>query len=71
MSFICVWVSVGLGQCEYDDSIEFQSKDGSFQVRLRAIVPCPALEIPDSVLLPLCAVQHSSHTAFLLRNVRY
>nr|XP_043871592.1 cilia- and flagella-associated protein 65 isoform X2 [Solea senegalensis] len=55
-------------KCDYEDSIEFQGKDGSFQVRLHATVPCPALEVPDSVLLPLCAVQHSTHTTFLLKN---
>ncbi|XP_036966082.1 cilia- and flagella-associated protein 65 isoform X1 [Acanthopagrus latus] len=58
-----------LQRCEYEDSIEFQSKDGSFQVCLHATIPCHALEVPDSVLLPLCAVQHSVHTTFLLRNV--
>eukprot|EP00064_Thunnus_orientalis_P002417 superscaffoldBa00000175_g2424 len=56
-------------QCEYEDSVEFQSKDGSFQVCLRAIIPCHALEVPDSVLLPICAVQHSTYTTFLLKNV--
>ncbi|XP_059199527.1 cilia- and flagella-associated protein 65 [Centropristis striata] len=58
-----------LQRCEYEDSIEFQGKDGSFQVCLRATIPCYALEVPDSVLLPLCAVQNSSHTTFLLKNV--
>lgn len=59
------------GQREYEDSIEFQSKESSFQVCLRAIIPCHALELPESVLLPPCAVQHSSHTNFLLKNARY
>ncbi|XP_035860503.1 cilia- and flagella-associated protein 65 isoform X3 [Sander lucioperca] len=58
-----------LQRCEYEDSIEFQTKDGSFQVCLRATIPCHALEVPDSVLLPLCAVQNSSHSTFLLKNV--
>ncbi|XP_067459268.1 cilia- and flagella-associated protein 65 [Thunnus thynnus] len=58
-----------LQRCEYEDSVEFQSKDGSFQVCLRAIIPCHALEVPDSVLLPICAVQHSTYTTFLLKNV--
>ncbi|KAM3861924.1 LOW QUALITY PROTEIN: cilia- and flagella-associated protein 65 [Diretmus argenteus] len=53
---------------EYEDDIEFQVKDGSFQVRLRAVIPCHALEVPESVLLPVCAVQHSSCTTFLFRN---
>ncbi|XP_037646659.1 cilia- and flagella-associated protein 65 isoform X1 [Sebastes umbrosus] len=58
-----------LQRCEYEDSIEFQGKDGSFQVNLRATIPCHVLEVPDSVLLPLCAIQNSSHTTFLLKNV--
>lgn len=66
-----VYMSICFVHCEYEDSIEFQGKDGSFQVRLCAIVPCHALEVPESVLLPLCAVEHSSNTTFLLRNVRY
>ncbi|XP_071348758.1 cilia- and flagella-associated protein 65 isoform X2 [Trachinotus anak] len=57
-----------LQRCEYEDTIEFQGKEGSFQVRLHAIIPCHALEVPDSVLLPICAVQHSSHTTFRLKN---
>ncbi|XP_029981230.1 cilia- and flagella-associated protein 65 [Sphaeramia orbicularis] len=57
-----------LKRCEYEDSIEFQSKFGSFKVCLRAIVPCYALELPDSVLLPLCAVKYSSYTTFFLKN---
>ncbi|XP_040004712.1 cilia- and flagella-associated protein 65 isoform X2 [Xiphias gladius] len=57
-----------LQRCEYEDGIEFQSKDGSFKVCLRATIPCHALEVPDSVLLPLCAVQHSSRTTFRLKN---
>ncbi|KAK9537382.1 hypothetical protein VZT92_005007 [Zoarces viviparus] len=58
-----------LQRCAYEDSIEFQSKDDSFQICLRAIIPCHALEVPDSVLLPLCAVENSSKTNFLLKNV--
>ncbi|XP_068184475.1 cilia- and flagella-associated protein 65 [Antennarius striatus] len=58
-----------LRRCEYEDSIEFQGKGGSFSVRLRAIRPRHTLDVPDSVLLPTCAVQHSSHTSFLIRNV--
>ncbi|XP_035460487.2 cilia- and flagella-associated protein 65 isoform X2 [Scophthalmus maximus] len=57
-----------LQRCEYEDSIEFQGKEGSIQVRLLATIPCHALEVPDSVLLPLCAVQHSSRTTFRLKN---
>lgn len=58
-------------QCDYEDNIEFQGKDDRFQVWLRAPAPCHAIEVPESVLLPLCAVKHSTHTSFVLRNVRY
>ncbi|KAM6934057.1 cilia- and flagella-associated protein 65 [Xenentodon cancila] len=58
-----------LQRCEYEDSIEFQSEEGSFHVYLRAIVPCHILELPDSVTLPICAVQDCSQTNFLLKNV--
>lgn len=70
LSTLCV-LSACCYQCEYEDSIEFQGKDGSFSVSLRATIPCYALEMPDSVLLPLCAVQNSTQASFLLRNVRY
>ncbi|KAM3608146.1 uncharacterized protein V6R79_020059 [Siganus canaliculatus] len=58
-----------LQRCEYEDNIEFQSKEGNIQVSLRAVIPCHALEVPESVLLPFCAVQHSAQSTFLLRNV--
>ncbi|KAM9851178.1 cilia- and flagella-associated protein 65 [Aulostomus maculatus] len=60
-----------LQRCEYEDSVEFHSKDGSFKVFLHAVIPCPVLEVPDSVLLPLCAVQHSSQTTFQLKNTGF
>lgn len=68
---LCVCVCVCLRQCEHEDSIEFQGKEGSFQVRLRGIIPCHTLEVPESVMLPLCAVEHFTHTDFLLKNARY
>ncbi|KAM6946159.1 cilia- and flagella-associated protein 65 [Aplochiton taeniatus] len=58
-----------LERCEYEDHVEFQCKDGSFRVRLRATLPCHVLEVPESVLLPPCAVAHSSQTTFSFRNV--
>ncbi|XP_076731494.1 cilia- and flagella-associated protein 65 isoform X2 [Maylandia zebra] len=57
-----------LQRCEYEDSIEFQGKEGSFHVCLRAVVPSHTLEVPESVMLPLCAVEHSTHTDFPLKN---
>ncbi|KAK3543244.1 hypothetical protein QTP70_014102, partial [Hemibagrus guttatus] len=58
-----------LQEGEHVDSIEFQCKEGTFQVNLRAVMLHHALELPDSVQLPLCAVQHSTNTSFLLHNV--
>lgn len=57
-----------LQECEHVDSIEFQCKEGTFLVNLRAVLLYHALELPDSVLLPSCAVQHSTNTSFLFRN---
>ncbi|XP_019735479.1 cilia- and flagella-associated protein 65-like [Hippocampus comes] len=56
-------------KCKYEDSIEFHGKDGSFQVSLQAVVPSPALEVPDTVLLPLCAVHQAASAPFLLKNL--
>uniref|UniRef100_A0A9J8A7U6 Si:ch1073-349o24.2 n=1 Tax=Cyprinus carpio carpio TaxID=630221 RepID=A0A9J8A7U6_CYPCA len=52
----------------YTDTIEFQGKEGTFHVSLRAVIPHHALEVPDTVMLLPCAVQHSSQTSFLFRN---
>ncbi|XP_050976101.1 cilia- and flagella-associated protein 65 [Labeo rohita] len=57
-----------LEKCEYADTIEFQSKEGSFHVSLQAVIPHHALEVPDAVMLPPCAAQHSSQTSFVFRN---
>ncbi|KAL0985623.1 hypothetical protein UPYG_G00159560 [Umbra pygmaea] len=59
-----------LDKCEYQDAIEFHSKDGSFVVSLRATLPCHALDVPESVLLPTCAVLHQSKSSFTFRNAR-
>ncbi|XP_061648370.1 LOW QUALITY PROTEIN: cilia- and flagella-associated protein 65 [Phyllopteryx taeniolatus] len=56
-------------KCKYEDSIEFQSKDGTFQVILQAVIPYAALGVPDTVLLPLCAVHQSASATFLLKNL--
>ncbi|KAJ0005932.1 hypothetical protein NQD34_015826 [Periophthalmus magnuspinnatus] len=42
-----------LNRCDYEDTIEFQGRNDTFQVLLRAPVPCHAIEVPDSVLMPL------------------
>ncbi|KAF7662426.1 hypothetical protein LDENG_00236590 [Lucifuga dentata] len=53
---------------EYEDTIEFQGKDGSFQVCVRAVITHHALKVPGFVQLPICAVQHSSRITFQLKN---
>ncbi|XP_029113584.1 cilia- and flagella-associated protein 65 [Scleropages formosus] len=53
---------------EYSDSIEFRSKAGVFQVSLRATIPCHALEVPEVISVPLCAVCDTSQTTFVFRN---
>ncbi|XP_057708820.1 cilia- and flagella-associated protein 65 isoform X2 [Corythoichthys intestinalis] len=58
-----------VGKCNYEDSIELQGKDSSFQVFLRAVVPSPALEVPETVLLPICAVDQSTSAIFQLKNL--
>ncbi|XP_076015276.1 cilia- and flagella-associated protein 65 [Genypterus blacodes] len=52
---------------EYEDTIEFQSKHGSFQVCIRATIHL-TLQVPDFVELPICAVQHTSSATFKLKN---
>ncbi|KAM4561619.1 cilia- and flagella-associated protein 65 [Fundulus diaphanus] len=54
---------------EYKDSIQFQAKEGSFQVSLHAVLPSHSLKVPETVALPLCAVQHSTQTSFPLKNL--
>uniref|UniRef100_A0AAV2K2Q4 Uncharacterized protein n=1 Tax=Knipowitschia caucasica TaxID=637954 RepID=A0AAV2K2Q4_KNICA len=58
-----------LDRCNYEDTVEFQSGFGSFQVTLRAPAPCHALKVPESVLMPLCAAHHSTQTTFVLKNI--
>ncbi|XP_019896730.2 cilia- and flagella-associated protein 65 isoform X1 [Esox lucius] len=58
-----------LDRCDYQDSIEFQSNDGSFTVTLSATLPRHALDLPESVLVPPCAVLHQSQTTFMFRNI--
>ncbi|XP_056320794.1 cilia- and flagella-associated protein 65-like [Danio aesculapii] len=57
-----------LEKCECVDAIEFECKEGTFQVCLRSVIPHHALDVPDTVILPPCAVQHCSQTSFLFQN---
>uniref|UniRef100_A0A3Q2C8S6 MSP domain-containing protein n=1 Tax=Cyprinodon variegatus TaxID=28743 RepID=A0A3Q2C8S6_CYPVA len=56
------------GQCEYKDRIQFQAKEGSFQIHLHAVPPHFELKVPETVMLPHCAVQHATKTRFPLKN---
>ncbi|XP_037542268.1 cilia- and flagella-associated protein 65 [Nematolebias whitei] len=51
------------------DNHDLDSLDRVNQQKLLVPVKDVKLEVPDSVKLPLCAVQHSSQTHFLLKNV--
>ncbi|KAK2849898.1 hypothetical protein Q7C36_008681 [Tachysurus vachellii] len=68
MSFSLPITFHSLHECEHSDSIEFQCKEGTFKVNLRALMLHHSLELPDSVQLPLCAVHHSTNTSFLFCN---
>ncbi|KAJ0070042.1 hypothetical protein NL108_000306, partial [Boleophthalmus pectinirostris] len=58
-----------LNKCDYEDTIELQDRNDSFHVLLRAPAPCPNIEVPESVLMPLCAVQYATQTTFMFKNV--
>ncbi|XP_015251819.1 PREDICTED: coiled-coil domain-containing protein 108 [Cyprinodon variegatus] len=57
-----------LQRCEYKDRIQFQAKEGSFQIHLHAVPPHFELKVPETVMLPHCAVQHATKTRFPLKN---
>ncbi|XP_015214914.2 cilia- and flagella-associated protein 65 [Lepisosteus oculatus] len=53
---------------EFSDSIQFETKEGAFQVMLCATLPCHSLEMPECVVVPMCAAHDSSQTTFCFRN---
>ncbi|XP_028296374.1 cilia- and flagella-associated protein 65 isoform X2 [Gouania willdenowi] len=55
--------------CDYGDTLDICGRDGKFHVKLFASLSYHNLEVPSSVTLPLCAVQHSSHASFILKNL--
>ncbi|KAK7881013.1 hypothetical protein WMY93_030602 [Mugilogobius chulae] len=57
-----------LNRRDYEDTLEFQGRNESFQVLLRAIAFCHAIEVPGTVMMPLCAVQHSTQTTYRLKS---
>ncbi|XP_041057147.1 cilia- and flagella-associated protein 65 [Carcharodon carcharias] len=58
----------GLEKKDYEDRIVFESKNGSFTVRLLASLPSHDLQIPGLVVLPACGVFESSESTFYLHN---
>uniref|UniRef100_UPI00398E9F00 cilia- and flagella-associated protein 65 isoform X2 n=1 Tax=Pristiophorus japonicus TaxID=55135 RepID=UPI00398E9F00 len=53
---------------DYEDEIVFETKTGSFSIRLRAALPFHDVQIPDLVSMPACAVFESSETTLYLHN---
>ncbi|XP_054888132.1 cilia- and flagella-associated protein 65 isoform X2 [Poeciliopsis prolifica] len=58
-----------LQKCGYEDSIQFQAIEGSFKVCLHALLSSHILKVPESVMLPPCAVEHCTLTSFPLKNI--
>ncbi|XP_069472961.1 cilia- and flagella-associated protein 65 [Ambystoma mexicanum] len=54
---------------EYEDCIRFETSEGTFSVLLRGTLPHHALLIPKSLHLPMCAVEGSSESSFVMRNM--
>ncbi|XP_063285360.1 cilia- and flagella-associated protein 65 [Pelobates fuscus] len=53
---------------DYEDSIAFETEEGSFSVLLRATLPRNKLLFPEELTIPTCAVYHFSETSFVLHN---
>ncbi|XP_072325408.1 cilia- and flagella-associated protein 65 isoform X1 [Scyliorhinus torazame] len=58
----------GLEKKDYEDHLVFESKSGSFAVRLRASLPSHDLQIPELLGLPACGVFETSEAMFYLSN---
>ncbi|XP_027877734.1 cilia- and flagella-associated protein 65 isoform X2 [Xiphophorus couchianus] len=58
-----------LQKCGYKDCIQFQAIEGSFKVYLHAVLSNHTMKVPESVMLPLCAVEHYTLTSFPLKNI--
>ncbi|MEE6488904.1 hypothetical protein FKM82_015429 [Ascaphus truei] len=53
---------------DYEDSIIFETEEGTFSVALRATLPWQELLFPRSLKLPTCAVYDTAETSFVMRS---
>ncbi|XP_043988384.1 cilia- and flagella-associated protein 65 isoform X1 [Gambusia affinis] len=58
-----------LQKCGYKDCIQFQAIEGNFKVCLHAVLSSHNLKVPESVMLPVCAVEHYTLTSFPIKNI--
>nr|XP_014343764.1 PREDICTED: coiled-coil domain-containing protein 108 [Latimeria chalumnae] len=55
-------------QKEYEDTLDFETTEGLFSVRLRTYLPRYSLVFPEKVCLPLCAVFDSTEASLCMHN---
>ncbi|XP_028409059.1 cilia- and flagella-associated protein 65-like [Dendronephthya gigantea] len=53
---------------QYEDKIEFQTKDGSFAVPIRAVLPKADLLVPKMLTFGMCAIKDTCELSFKLTN---
>ncbi|XP_052080289.1 cilia- and flagella-associated protein 65-like [Mytilus californianus] len=52
----------------YEDSIEFHTKDGSFEVPITAVLPQVDITVPEFLDFSMCAAKDSVETIFEVKN---
>ncbi|CAC5365950.1 unnamed protein product [Mytilus coruscus] len=52
----------------YEDSIEFHTKDGSFEVPITAVLPQVDISVPEFLDFSMCAAKDSVETIFEVKN---
>ncbi|XP_064598008.1 LOW QUALITY PROTEIN: cilia- and flagella-associated protein 65-like [Liolophura sinensis] len=57
-----------LERVEYRDKIIFQTKEGTFEVELKAVLPQVDILIPDRLEFPMCAAQDTVKVEFKVKN---
>ncbi|XP_043931157.1 cilia- and flagella-associated protein 65 [Protopterus annectens] len=68
MSYALPITFLPLEKRTYEDSITFETTDGSFSVVLQAVLPRHDITMPSSLTLPICAVYNSSEASFTMYN---
>ncbi|XP_064420128.1 cilia- and flagella-associated protein 65 [Latimeria chalumnae] len=59
---------ISLDKKEYEDTLDFETTEGLFSVRLRTYLPRYSLVFPEKVCLPLCAVFDSTEASLCMHN---